>query len=123
MKKINFWIIVSDHLRTLRDARNGSISYSDIIVFFAIPSVLAVITFSVGLSLAEDYWSLSITFFGIFIALLLNMQVAVFGIHQKNTIRNATFEITDAAENEERRKRKLMAELNASLSYLTLAGC
>ena len=120
--KINFWIIVSDHLRTLRDARRGSVSYPDIIIFFAIPSILAFIAFSVGLSLAEDYWSLSITFFGIFIALLLNMQVAVFGIHQKGTTRKTAFEINEAAENEERRKRKLIAELNASLSYLTLVS-
>jgi hypothetical protein len=122
MKKIDIWIIVSDHLRTLRDARNGSTNYCDIVIFFAIPSILAVMAFGAGLSLAADYWSLSVTFFGIFIALLLNMQVAVFGIHQKGTIRKAAFELTEAGENEERLKRTLIAELNASLSYLTLVS-
>jgi hypothetical protein len=78
--------------------------------------------FGAGLSLAEDYWSLSVTFFGIFIALLLNMQVAVFGIHQKDTIKKAAIELTEAGENEERLKRTLIAELNASLSYLTLVS-
>jgi hypothetical protein len=120
--KIDIWIIVADHLRTLRNARNGSTSYSDIVIFFAIPSILAVMAFGAGLSLAEDYWSLSVTFFGIFIALLLNMQVAVFGIHQKDTIKKAAIELTEAGENEERLKRTLIAELNASLSYLTLVS-
>lgn len=120
--KINIWIIISDHLRTLRSARNGGVSYSDIGVFFGIPLFFAVMAYGGRLRFPNDFSSLSITFFGIFIALLLNMQVAVYGIHQRGQSRANFNELTEIGEKDYRLKRTLMAELNASISYLTLVS-
>ena len=118
--KINIWIIISDHIATLRNARNGGISYLDLGIFFGVPFIFAILAFDSRLKFPDDFSSLSITFFGIFIALLLNMQLAIYGIHQKGQPRNSANQRNEIDEKEYCLKRTLMAELNASISYLTL---
>jgi uncharacterized membrane protein YqjE len=65
---------------------------------------------------------LAVTFFGVFIALLLNMQVAVFGIYQARRTQLGSIELTETKEERDKLRKTLMIELNASLSYLTLVS-
>ena len=81
--KIDFRQIVLDHFDTLRNAKTGKISIFDIGLFFGLPIALSVVTYFFAITFDRDVYNVSITFFGIFVALLLNVQVAIFGIFQR----------------------------------------
>lgn len=118
--KINIWFIVSDHFATLRNAKDDSVSYSDLLVFWVLPGLCAALAYAEKLAFSDEIFSLAVTFFGIFIALLLNMQVAVFGIFQARRSKPCSVDKTEDEVEQDELRKKLTSELNASLSYLTL---
>ncbi|NHO34443.1 hypothetical protein GOB85_18495 [Acetobacter sp. LMG 1636] len=67
------------------------------------------------LILSKDFYNLSITFFGIFIALLLNIEVAIFAIFTRKWKNNSD-------ENGEKfsERNKLISEVDSNISYLVL---
>ncbi len=121
--KIDVSRILIDHAKTLRNAETNKISLADIGLFYVLPTLLGGLAEWQKFSVSKEIDNISITFFGVFIALLLNIQVAVFGIFQRkwdkspdekiNVIRNATL----------RNRSKLLQEINANISYLILVSC
>ncbi len=121
--KINILPIFVDHFSTLRNARNGKYSKFDFFVFYALPICAAVTPWFYDIRFDNSFYTLSITFFGIFIALLLNVQVAIFSIFQRKWDKptDENLATIQAAKLDER--RILLGELNANLSYLILFSC
>lgn len=118
--KINIWQIVSDHLNTLQDNVRGKISITDIVTFFFIPILMAILCYITGITSSKDFYNVSLTFFGVFVALLLNFQVAAFGIYNRkwNIIDDEKLSLNQ--EQELRLKMQLLREINANISYLIL---
>lgn len=121
--KLDVQLIVRDHCRTLVDGQDLKASIADFVVFLGIPLVIAIFASERGFLLRKDAYNVSITFFGIFIALLLNIQVAIFAIFQRKwTVSTNSIEaeiqqgVTDV-------RRRLLGELNANISYLILVCC
>jgi len=121
--KINVASIIVDHWRTLYDARSGRTSWSDVFIFYILPIALAVAAYSRGLSVTGDSYNVSITFFGIFVALLLNIQVAMFSIFQRKWTPPPDVRKAKALVDENNTRRKLLGELNSNISYLMLISC
>jgi len=121
--KIDFRQIVLDHFDTLRDAESKKISLFDIGLFFGVPMALAVITYFFAITFDRDVYNVSITFFGIFVALLLNVQVAIFGIFQRKVDQPADPKLLPGHKVRMTKRQDLLSELNANLSYLTLVCC
>jgi amino acid transporter len=122
--KIDVRYIIGDHLKTLRNAETGKVSLFDYLLFYAIPLLAAALTLISTVDLKKpDLFNVSITFFGIFIALLLNLQVAIFGILQRKWAPSS--EAREQVNKDERRedRQALLSELNANLSYLVLVCC
>ncbi len=118
--KINVSYIVVDHLNTLRDARTRKISKSDLFTFYAAPALIGTLSFWKLLGLTKDFYNLSITFFGIFIALFLNLQVAIFGILQRKWERPDDDKLAEIQAETLNNRRLLLKEMNANISYLIL---
>jgi hypothetical protein len=121
--KIDVRIVFSDHFRTLRDARSGRFSLADFFLFYGIPFLLALYSAIVQTCIDKEVDNISITFFGIFIALLLNVQVAIFGIFQRRWQAPDDFRSMDIQSEKLRERKILLGEVNANISYLVLISC
>ena len=121
--KIDFRRIVKDHFLTLKDGNNTRPSFIDLFVFFVVPLIFASLTSWLNPPLSKELYNISITFFGIFIALLLNIQVAIFGIFQRNWAKPEDERLAIMQEQKLSWKRRLLKEINSNISYLVLFCC
>ena len=121
--KINVSSIVRDHWATLYNAQSGKRSPFDFVLFYLLPIAIGAFSFWRGLDLSKDTYNVSITFFGIFIALMLNIQVAIFSIFQRKWTPSADKRVAEVQEREVQERRTLLKELNANVSYIVLVCC
>jgi hydrogenase-4 membrane subunit HyfE len=121
--KIGVGGILRDHIATLRDDGGSTISCVDILVFYVLPIAASLAAYSTCFQLTKDVYNVSVTFFGIFLALLLNLQVAIFAIFQRKWREFQDERSQHIQEETLRARRILLGELNANISYLTLTSC
>lgn len=121
--KINVASIVRDHFDTLYDSRSNRASLFDFALFYGLPVIAAGASYYVGLRLKPEAYNISITFFGIFIALILNIQVAMFSIFQRKWEVPADKRVASSMADTLADRKRLLIELNANLSYLILVCC
>lgn len=121
--KIDVRQIVGDHFSTLKDVRTKRLSVSDLAIFYVIPTLAGLGAFLVKMPLDRDVYNAAITFFGIFIALLLNVQVAIFGIFQRKWLPPSDKKLMSIFAERNKERKELLGELNANISYLTLICC
>lgn len=115
--KINISPIIKNHINTLYDAKNNKISIVDVLTFYVLPGVLFYPIYKNNILLDKDFYNVSITFFGIFIALLLNIEVAIFGIFTRKWSIEGK-EIIKKDKFDER--NKIIKEVDSNISYLTI---
>ena len=96
---------------------------SDIILFYILPLIAAIISYCVSVYLKPEAYNISITFFGSFIALILNIQVAMFSIFQRKWEMPSDKRVAASMAGTLADRKKLLIELNANLSYLILVCC
>lgn len=121
--KINVSSIVRDHFETLYDSRSNRASFSDVVIFYVAPVVAAIFSYYFKVNLDSDAYNISVTFFGIFIALMLNIQVAIFSIFQRKWELPSDERVANSIVNALADRKKLLMELNANLSYIILVCC
>lgn len=121
--KIDVSSIFRDHFDTLYDSRNNRKSLFDITIFYICPTIAGLTSYFSDTKLDSNAYNISVTFFGIFIALILNIQVAMFSIFQRRwelpSDKRVAASMVEALAN----RKKLLIELNANLSYLILVCC
>lgn len=78
--KINVFKILQDHISTLKDYGQDSISKFDIFLFFILPLIISLLLICFRVYLNDDLTSLLITSFSIFAGLLFNLQILMFDI-------------------------------------------
>jgi ABC-type multidrug transport system permease subunit len=120
--KVNVIGIVRDHLSTLRDARSNRMDYGDVLIFYGVPIASAAAAYFLKFSLKTDAYNVSITFFGIFLALLLNIQVAIFSIFQRKWVEPVDKRLAEKQKAVLEERRSLLGELNSNISYLTVVS-
>lgn len=121
--KINISSIIRDHVHTLHADGEKGVDKSDLSIFYGLPLIVASLAFYYAFAMPSDVHSLSITFFGIFIALLLNIQVAIFSIFQRKWDAPSDVKLARVHFETVRTRRILLSELNANISYLILICC
>ena len=92
-------------------------------LFYVFPAILAVVSYWVLCLSNRDFYSVSITFFGIFVALLLNMQVAVFGIYQRKWEKPSDSRLAEIGEELSKLRVNLLGEINSNISYAVFWSC
>lgn len=121
--KINIIPIIGDHFQTLKDGRSEKYSAADFAIFYGVPLLTATAPMIWRIRFDDTFYNLSITFFGIFIALLLNVQVAIFSIFQRKWDKPDDEHLVEIQKEKLSERRLLLGELNANLSYMTLISC
>ncbi|MET3725868.1 hypothetical protein [Sphingomonas trueperi] len=121
--KINVTSIIRDHWATLYDAQSNRTNFVDVIVFYGAPIAAGAIAYFLSFKVKPEGYNVSITFFGIFLALLLNIQVAIFAIFQRKWDEPSDKRQADAQRMDLADRRKLLGELNSNISYLTIVSC
>lgn len=121
--KINVSSILRDHFATLHVAGHKRTSIADVLIFYVVPVALGSTAVSMGFEVRADAYNASITFFGIFIALLLNIQVGMFAIFQRKWEISSDPRIAEIQRETLEDRRTLLTELNANVSYLVLIAC
>lgn len=121
--KINVIPIIVNHLRTLHNSGSTDIAAMDIFIFFFLPLIVSLIVCYGGHYIDKDTFSASISVFSIFAALLFSVQVAIFGVLQRDWGRNEgnTLDLPDS--DKIRHRRELLRELNTNISYLIIISC
>jgi len=118
--KISVLRIITDHLSTLRNSVSNKISATDIIIFFLLPVIVGITGFFSSIKVSKDFCNISVTFFGIFVALLLNFQVAAFGIYNRKWGIKGDEKLSLTQTKEIEVRRLLLREINSNISYLIL---
>ena len=116
--KTNVTLIIKAHLATLYDVRTGRLGVADIVEFLLLPLSVGGVALIADLKLPSDFYSVTITFFGIFIALLLNIQVALFAILQRKWSMTADERSNQIAREHIVKRSELLGQLNSNISYL-----
>lgn len=121
--KLDVQSIVRDHCLTLTEGQSAKASVCDFLTFLGLPLMIVIFAGQRGFELKADAYNVSITFFGIFIALLLNIQVAIFAIFQRKWTVSADPIEARVQQGIIDVRRQLLGQLNANLSYLVLVCC
>lgn len=118
MRKINPYIIIIQHLLTLRS--HGKINLIDYFVFFIVPMIPAYLAIDGAVSFDSQLYSALISIYAVFAALLLSVQVALFSLFSKrnNTPKDPKLQHLNEVDFSE--KRSVIKELNINISYLTI---
>lgn len=123
MTKISPWAIFTAHFATLRDYRTGRLSLADISLFFLVPVLIGAILLYRNELVSGDFYKESASVFGIFAALLLNVEVAIFGIFLRRWDRPDDPATLSVLHDRESKRRTVLKELNANLSYIIFICC
>lgn len=121
--KINASSIIEDHLETLRSSGSNKTAWPDITIFYLLPIAVAIGSYFASFKIRADAYGISVTFFGIFIALLLNIQVAMFSIFQRKWTLSDDARVAEIQSDTIADRKKLLTQINANISYLILVSC
>lgn len=124
--KIDVRDILAAHFCTLVNAKTGRISLADILTFYCFPGLVALLVAWDAEKFPQAFYSVAISVFAIFAALLFSVQIALFSVLQRDVSvsdalpkSKATSAITERVQS----RRELIREVNANISYLILVAC
>ncbi|MCH8489002.1 MAG: hypothetical protein LAT81_03595 [Oceanicaulis sp.] len=118
--KINVSSIVVDHFKTFRNDSTKKVSFADIMLFIFLPVISAAITYHTDPNMDQNTYGLAIAFFGVFVALLLNMQVAIFAVFQRKRNGSGDGRVEGVLRVKSKLRTTLLLETNSNISYLIL---
>ncbi|MDY4280583.1 MAG: hypothetical protein SOX56_05855 [[Pasteurella] mairii] len=111
-KKINIWIIIKDHLNTLRDHENGKISKLDILTFLVCPFLIVVSLVVYQYAINKELVSLIVNFASIVTSLLISVLVLIYDQYSKIEVSN----------NIQKLKKEVLEQLFSNVSFTILMG-
>lgn len=116
-------VIIIRHLTTMRNDVTGRLSFIDGCVFYGMPIVAGIAGGLSGQLITNEVFNGSASVFGIFVGLLLNVQVAIFGIFIRKVDVSSDPATQVLLDIKYKRRNKVLRELNANLAYLILICC
>lgn len=114
LRKIDVTHILRDHIQTLRNAKTDKVSYSDLLLFFFVPILIAGIATWKHVQLRAIAATGLLTASALFVALLLNLLVMVLAF-----LRTTQGDPTDQSLH---LRKTLLREITANLSFSILVG-
>ncbi|UWS03643.1 hypothetical protein K4K94_15260 [Phaeobacter inhibens] len=95
----------------------------DFLTFLMLPTFLGLLAWYFGVELAPEVFSVSISVFSIFSALLFSAQVAMYGVFRSDRKATGDAILEADAQQEAQDARELLREVNANVSYLIFVSC
>jgi hypothetical protein len=112
-RKVNVWVIVIDHIQTLRNFANNRVSAEDILLFLVIPIAASLLlTFVLRFELNIDAINALITSLSVFSALLFNLLLLIYDILRKESGGHAQSSL----------RRKFLGQIYANISFSILVA-
>ncbi|MEG9531624.1 hypothetical protein [Mannheimia indoligenes] len=111
-KKINVWIIIKDHLNTLRDHENDKISKLDILTFLVFPFSIVVGLVFYRYAINAELVSLIVNFASIVTSLLISVLVLIYDQYSK----------VDVCNDMQKLKKIVLEQLFSNVSFTILMG-
>lgn len=111
-KKINVWVIIKDHLNTLRDYENNKISKLDILTFLALPFLMVIFLAVNQYNINKELVSLIVNFASIVTSLLISVLVLIYDQYSKAETSNKTQNL----------KKEVLEQLFSNVSFTILMG-
>lgn len=130
--KINIIGIIIDHVKTLHDynhreqkdgVKTEKIARDDFLTFFLLPFFAAVLLATLGPSLNKDTYTVSVSIFAIFSALLLNVQIALFSIYHRSWSQLEDNNLQSMKNDRIDTRGFLIRQLNTNISYSIVVSC
>jgi hypothetical protein len=121
--KIDVSVIVINHILSFKDNRSGRFDWLDVVIFYFLPLFISLGCMFFELVFDRDAYNASLTVYSIFAALLLSVQVAIFGIFQRGWRKPEDPKLLEAYEKSVEERRCLLEELNVNISYLLVLSC
>lgn len=121
--RFSIWPIVRDHVRTLASSgqdRNCTYLFA---VFAVVPVFSGAAYYFFGSPLRNGFYALTLTFFGIFLALMMNLQVAIFSVFQRKWSESGDLIMKEVLSERLKGRTALLTELNSNISYLSVISC
>lgn len=121
--KISLASVLTAHWKTLRNLGDEKTSLLDIFFFYGLPILAGIVVWLLCIKLSPEVYSVSISVFAIFSALLFSVQVAMYGVFRSD--RKMTGDtILDRGERKTAEDtRGLLREINSNVSYLIFVSC
>ncbi len=111
--KVNIWLIVSDHVSTLRNYANNKVWIGDILLFLLTPIAAALLlTFVLRFELNIDAINALITSLSVFSALLFNLLLLIYDILRKES----------GGPTQANLRRKFLSQIYANISFSILVA-
>jgi amino acid transporter len=111
--KINVWMIVVDHLKTLREFQSDKPSTGDVILFLIVPLLIALgLVLPLGFRLDVDAINALITSLSVFSGLLFNLLLLIYDLLVKE----------NAEEDPSRLRRMFLGQIYAHISFTILTA-
>ena len=121
--RINVLRIIFQHFLSLWDDERKIFSVSEIFIFIFVPVFIGVIFWIFSLNLEKDVYSLSVSVFSIFSALLLSVQIGLFSLFQRKWDAPTDEKKKSAFSERVKLRKNLLRELNINISYLNIFSC
>lgn len=118
--KIDVSPIIKSHLKTLRSDEKGRRSYFDFSIFFGVPIVLGFVVYDFRIEFFPAFYPIALSFFGVFLAILMNVQIGLLSVYQKEEIAPADPKLIPSFHTKLANKREVIRETNFNVSYLML---
>lgn len=114
LRKIDVSLIFHDHIETLRDYRTNKFLYTDLLLFFGLPIVIASIATWRDVRLRAIAATGLLTASALFVALLLNLLVMVLAFLRTTSV--------DPTDESHQLRKALLREITANLSFSILVA-
>ena len=116
--KINFTPIITDHIRTLRRARETRTSIGDICLFFVMPLVAGACLATFGMPIPDRCVDFGLVFFSIVTPLIVNVLFLIYDIKDRRSNQPKREDARDARLHA--KSQVLLEEVYKNLSYASL---
>lgn len=118
--KINVIDIVVAHAKSMASASTLIAQIVDIFIIFVLPVIIGIASSGLIKALDQSFYGVSVSVFAVFAALLLNTQIAIFGIYGRTPPPPSNEKETAAFKARLKMRNSLIAELNVNVSYLMI---
>lgn len=118
--KANISHIIAEHIKSLNDSPTLVGKMLDSAVIYAVPLVSGILASIACITIDKNFYGISISVFAVFSALLLNTQIAIFGIYGREVQPYENQKEQEAKKVRDKVKAELISELNTNISYLMI---
>lgn len=123
MQKINVFVVLIDHVGTLRNDKTERVSIADLGIFYLLPLLLGVGFYVFPFQLPQDFTSTLVAVFSIFSALLFSAQFALYNLAPARPEIKGDEVMDNNRKTQFERQRKFFKHVNHNTSYLICVSC